>query len=188
MAERHTAIAPPRRLALLLVSVLLVCSLAGCGGGGGDESSQQMATSSKRSEGGNRSIEDFGVEASGDERTELILAFRHYLEALASGDFRTACRYLSSSVQSSLKELARSRSASCTEVLPAVLSPSAASIARAQANGRVTKVRAEGGRAFVVFRAPGASLYQQTMSREGEWKLTTVIPSILIPSAATLGP
>ena len=43
-------------------------------------------------------------------------------------------------------------------------------------------MRDEGDRAFVVFKAPGAKLYQQTMVREGgEWKVATVAASVLVP-------
>jgi hypothetical protein len=66
--------------------------------------------------------------------------------------------------------------------------PTAVAIAREQANGHVTKVRVEGERAFVVFHAPGAMLYQLTMVRDdGEWKTATVASSVLVPSAATQG-
>ena len=67
-------------------------------------------------------------------------------------------------------------------ILPALLAPTAAQVARQQADGQVTKVRDEGDRAFVVFKAPGAKLYQQTMVREGgEWKVATVAASVLVP-------
>ncbi len=49
-------------------------------------------------------------------------------------------------------------------------------------------MRVQGDRAFVVFHAPGAKLYQMTMVQEGgNWKTATVAASVLVPSAATLG-
>jgi hypothetical protein len=49
-------------------------------------------------------------------------------------------------------------------------------------------VGVRGDRAFVVFHAPGAKLFQLTMVREGgRWKTTTIAASVLVPSAATLG-
>jgi hypothetical protein len=55
-------------------------------------------------------------------------------------------------------------------------------VARQQADGQITKVRVQGNRAFVVFRAPGAKLYVTGLVEEGGgWKATTVIPSVLVP-------
>jgi hypothetical protein len=73
-------------------------------------------------------------------------------------------------------------------ILPRILAPGAPSIARGQAGGRVAKIRTKGALAFVIFRAPGAKLYQLAMVREGgRWKATIISPSVLVPSAATLG-
>jgi hypothetical protein len=70
----------------------------------------------------------------------------------------------------------------CAAILPKILSPTAPAVARAQAKGEVTKVRVEGGRAFVIFHAPGAKLYQMTMVREnGRWKTATVAAAVLVP-------
>jgi hypothetical protein len=43
-------------------------------------------------------------------------------------------------------------------------------------------VRVDGDRAFIVFHAPGAKAYQMSLVREGgEWKVTTVVASVLVP-------
>jgi hypothetical protein len=115
----------------------------------------------------------------------LLGAFTGYLRAVAVKDSGRACSLLSVLAKRSLARLAASgpgKGAACSQILAAMLTPGAADVARQQANGRVTKVRVKGGRAFVVFRAPGAKLYQLTMVNEGEgWKAATVVASVLVP-------
>lgn len=84
----------------------------------------------------------------------------------------------------SLGELAgaQAEAVGCARIVPRFLAPTAAAIARQQASGTITKVRVKGDRAFVVFQAPGAKLYQQTLLRQnGRWKATMVAASVLVP-------
>ena len=146
------------------------------GGSGGEE--QEPAR------GGEASIEDFGAEAAGAERAAILGSFEGYLNAIAGEEHAAACSHLAANVQRSLELLApkRLKGKGCAAILPRLLAPTAAAIAREQAAGRITKVRVEGDRAFVVFHAPGAVLYQMTMAREGGgWKATTVAASVLVP-------
>jgi hypothetical protein len=164
----------------------------GCGGGtarSGSESAKNAANQVQE-QGGEKSIEGFGSEAQGSGRTAILAAEHGYLNAMGVEDSAKACFYLSAAVRSSLTQFAGAKrsSPSCADLLPTLLTPSAGAIARQQSDGKVTKVRVEDDRAFVVFRAPGARLYQFTMGREGgAWKVATVAASVLVPSAATLG-
>lgn len=175
-------------LALLLVS--------GCGsGGGGSGASAALSDSGAASSdggrrarpprGGEESFEAYGSEAEGSTRAALLGAFTNYLGAIAAEDPAKACGFLSARVKGSLARLAPKgsrRGVGCPRVLPALLSAGAARIARQQVNGTVTKVRVEDGQAFVLFRAPGAKLYQLTMVSEGgRWKTATVVASVLVP-------
>ena len=192
------------RLALLTISAFttaLALVLAGCGGGGGDATSipskgspstpQAMGDASVQNEqgptrrrGGEESIEEFGSEAETTDRMEILTAFRGYLRAIAAMDHATACSYLTKTVKRSLEQLAAdgSRHMGCAATLAPLLSSAAPAIAREQANGRVTRIRVDSDRAFVLFHAPGARLYQQPMIREdGEWKVTLITPSVLAP-------
>jgi hypothetical protein len=184
--------ASPRRssqIALLGLAFLLPLS-AGCGGDGDSEQVSAGASAPTAPQGGEKSIEEFGSEAEGRGREELLNAFRGSLEAMAARDYGAACSYLADTVHRSLEQFVGggSRAKGCEALLPKLLTPTAAAIAREQANGDVKKVRMEGDRGFVVFHAPGAKLYQLTMVREGgKWKAATVGGSVLIPSAATLG-
>jgi hypothetical protein len=134
--------------------------------------------------GGEASIEDFGSEAEGADRAAILGSFETYLRALAGGDHETACERLSTPVQRSLTQLAPKalEAQGCPGILPKLLSPTAPAVAREQAAGEVTRVRVEGDQAFVVFKAPGAELYQLTMVDEGgTWKAATVAASVLVP-------
>jgi hypothetical protein len=162
--------------------------LIGAGGCGAGPSSVQ--SSQPHSEGGEKSIEGFGAEAAGPERVALLGVFHGYLEAIAGGDDATACSRLAARVRHSLEQLVagRVRRGGCAAILPRLLTPAVAAVGRRQAEGRVTRVRVEDDRAFVVFHAPGAKLYQLTLVREGgRWKAATATASILVPSVSTAG-
>jgi hypothetical protein len=184
----------PGLLALLVAAALL----AACGGGeegstqagGGSQGAEEQAAPSSRAgesaepaPGGEASIEGFGSEAEGAEREAILSVFSGYLDALAEKDYRVACEHLSAVVRESLAQLAGGDSTTkCPSTLPALLAPTAAQIAQEQAKGEVTKVRVEGERGFVVFKAPGAELYQLTMLAEGgEWKAASVAAAVLVP-------
>jgi hypothetical protein len=158
-------------LCLLLVS--------GCGGSG--ESSTSTSTTTEQRTGGERSIEGFGSEAKGAEKQAMLDAYRSYLGAIGEKDYPSACGLLSEQVKDSLAKLSKGK-ASCEEVLPSILSPTAAPLSRAQARGEVTKVRVEGENGFLVFRAPGAKLYQLTLLSEGrEWRVASLGAAVLVP-------
>lgn len=175
-----------RVLALILILALLP-AFVGCGGAGTDTTGAASTPGSTAS--GEKSIERFGQESSGAERAEVLAAFRGYFEAVASGDYAAACAHIAATVKRSLAQIAgrESSGVSCAISLPKLLAPSAATSARQQASGKISKVRIQGGKAFVVFHAPGAKLYQLYLRREGgDWKTTTLSGSILVPSPATL--
>jgi hypothetical protein len=175
-----------RPLLALAAAVLLAFCLSACGG----DTSTQTTSPPGHFEGGEERIEGFGTEASGETRAEVLAAFHGYLGAVAARDFSKACGYLAATVKESLQSLLRGRSkpGDCAQMLPELLASSAPALSREQEEGEVKKVRVEGDRGFVVYHAPGAELYQLTMSREGgAWKAEFLGGSVLVPSAATLG-
>jgi hypothetical protein len=172
--------------ALILLAGIGLLAIAGCGEGEG--SMATVAQPPQAEAGGEKSIEEFGSEAAGPDRAAILSTFHAYLEAVAARDYPGACRHLAVAVRRSLERFLAKKGVGCAQSLPALLAPGAAAISRQQANGHVTKVRAQGDRAFLVFHAPGARLYQLTMIREGgAWKAATLNPSVLVPAAATLG-
>ena len=69
-----------------------------------------------------------------------------------------------------------------------MLGTTAAAAARAQADGEIRKVRVRGDGALVIFHAPGARLYVFSLVDEGgEWKVATLVGTVMSASAATLG-
>ena len=186
-----------------IVVLLLAAGLVACGGGdGGDEARSTASTATgattppppdggggqtddaEAAKGGEASIEEFGSEAGGSEREQILDVFAGYMNAIADKRYDSVCADLSAAVQGSLEQLAVEalKAKGCTAILPKLLAPTAAQVARQQANGEVTKVRVEGDRAFVVFKAPGAKLYQLTMVKEdGAWKAATVAAAVLVP-------
>jgi hypothetical protein len=179
------------------VSATLAAALAfsGCGGAGGSgqteppvEAEAEAGVGSQKGDEGR--LQEVGGEAVGRTRSAMVSAERGYLRAVGRGDARSACSYLSKPVRSQLRELAagRSNSPGCGESLPALLSSTAAQVARRQARGHISHVRVSGNRGYVIFHAPGAVLYVISMRREeGGWKVATVGSSVLVPSRSTLG-
>lgn len=176
--------APAAALALLVAVMLAV---AGCGGNDTTVSAPGESTASTaagQEQGGEKSIEGYGSEAAGTDRGAILAAFKGYLNAVVEGDVAAACSHLATRVQESLEQLvAKGRKGiGCEEILPKLLAPTAAAVARQQAQGKVTRIRVEGDQAFVVFKAPGAKRYMMGFVREGgEWKATTVAASVLVP-------
>lgn len=175
---------PRLTLALLAASALVI---TGCGGDGSSTSTRGTASAQAPTDeaqrGGEASIEDFGSEAEGSERAQILALFGAYLNALAEKDYATVCADLSAAVQSSLARFAgKGSKGGCEAILPKLLAPTAARVATEQAEGKIAKVRVEDDRAFVVFKAPGAKLYQLTMVEEGgEWKAASVAAAVLVP-------
>lgn len=184
----------------LAFAFLAAFAAAGCGESGDEQTTQSPDVKQKNGEsfstgyagaegnedegGGEKSIEEFGSEAEGSEEEEILGSFTAYLEALADDDLAVACSYLASNVQQSLAQLAggKLKRNGCPAILSKLLAPTANAVAREQVEGEITKVRVQGDRAFVVFHAPGAKLFQMTMVREnGDWKVAIVAASVLVP-------
>ena len=206
---RHRAM--KMRGAATLAALALAVVAAGCGGGDeGEQEGAAAPGGTARAEGaapgesagagatrpergtnpprpdtaptGDESITSFGSEAEGDERERLIAAQQGLLNGLADRDYATACTRLSERTRRGMAQLTGRRRASCESLLPKLLSPTAAAVAREQAGGDVASVRVEAEQAFVLFRAPGAKLYMLAMREEdGEWRSTTVAGSVVIP-------
>ncbi len=166
-----------RRL-LTVLALIAVGALLGCGSGqGGDSSSAALPKQTN----GEQSIERYGQEAKGTERQQLLALYRSYLTALGEKDYESACAKLAAQVKGSLAQIAGPK-ADCEEILPAILSPTATPLSRAQSKGKVTGVRVEADHAFVVFKAPGAKLWQMTLLHEGgEWKVASLGAAVLVP-------
>lgn len=170
-----------------LAALLLGCAcLWGCGGDSEDPTAAPPSAPSSQSQSAEASIEGFGKEAEGSERAELLAIFHGYLDALAGEEHEQVCAYVSQLVRKTLfEQFTRPGQGSreCPQTVERLLSPEAAAIAKEQEQGQIHKVRTDGESAFVVFKAPGARLYQLNLIREGEeWKLSILLPPVLAPT------
>ncbi len=182
-----------RRNVLSAVVVLVVAVLIGACGGGAEATtpteprSEPAGANGKRpepAENAEESIEGYGEEAEGATRAEVLTAYRSYLDALSQRDYAEVCALLSSVPRKTLQHLTSGAGPrlTCPKALPFLLSPDASRIAAQQAEGEVKRVRVEEDRAFVVFHAPGARLFQFTLVREDdEWKLAGLTAGVLAP-------
>jgi hypothetical protein len=167
-----------------LVSLTLLAALVVSGCGGDSDRSTEEPAAKEAAGGAEASIEGFGEEAGGNERSALLAAFEGYLRAIEEEDGPAACSHLSATVRRSLEQIAAESlpGKGCAAILPRLLAPTAPRVAREQRTGEVTKVRIEGDRGFVVFRAPGARLYQLPMAKEGgRWKAANATAGVLVP-------
>ena len=171
---------------LALCSLLLTATLClvACGQSSEDSTTTGHQASHPHPEEGEKSVEEFGTEASGSQRQAILAAEQGYLRALSASEPERSCALLASQVRESLRQLVvkRLKDEGCAAILSRLLSPQAPATSKAQAEGEVTKVRVQGDRAFVVFHAPGAKLYVFTLVREGgKWKASAVGASVLVP-------
>ncbi len=168
-------------MAAVFLAAIFLC---GCGRGGEMSTDAPPAGEKGMPESAEARLEEFGAEAEGEARTELLAIFHGYLGALANGDEAVACKYLGSRVKESFAELAGSEEAPpCAKALEAILSPAARVNAAQQAKGEIKRVREGEGVAFVIYHAPGARLYQLNLEREqGAWKVALLSPAILAPT------
>jgi hypothetical protein len=203
------------RAASLAVTGLIVLAapllLGGCGAGNEGDTSEAGTTSAGSAgassgaagggsanrkpggshyEGAEEEVESIGTEAEAGAKEAILGAEQGYLSALAQGSYADACSFVSPRTLHSLESIAtaRLRSAGCATLLSKFLSPSAPGSARQQLSGEVRRVRIKGAQGLVIFHAPGARLWVLPLLREGdEWKVGNLLPTVLAPSAATLG-
>lgn len=177
------------RFAVAVLIAMLVLPI-GCGDRGGksvprDERTQAPSAKPRgKAESGEQSVTGFGKEAGGGDRQAMLAAFDQYLRSIAARDYAAACSRLSKSVQESIRRLiaGSADTAECPALLSRLLPPTAAAVAREQSKGRVVRVRIDSGRGFVVFRAPGAELYQMpVLEQSGSWRVATITASVLAP-------
>ncbi len=179
-----------------LIAVLAALALSACGGGSDTSTSEGGSeTGAAQQESGGRpsaeeEVESAGREAEGSEAAAILAAERGYLNAIADRDYAKACSLISAGALKSLEASISKPAGSveCDEILSKVLGTTAAAAARSQADGEIRKVRVRGDGALVIFHAPGARLYVFSLVDEGgEWKVATLVSTVLAPSAATLG-
>jgi hypothetical protein len=120
-------------------------------------------------------VATFGSEASGGNRAAIVAAMHSYLSAIAAGDWGAACGQLSTPIQHQLVVLLAHanglRGRGCAAALGALLGHTPESLRREQTQLSVIAVRAQGDRAFVLYRSARLPHAMISMLREtGGWK------------------
>jgi hypothetical protein len=126
---------------------------------------------------GDHSIQEYGVEAAGSEKEDVLAAMHSFLVAMAAGQEVKVCAGLGASVRVQLGQLAKAqgKGGSCTVILARLLNPAVSAEASRAVNGTIGRVRVGGGNALVLFRPQGGKLSYFVMKEEGgAWKATSM--------------
>jgi hypothetical protein len=133
-----------------------------------------------RSKGGDNSIQDFGSEASAADRTAAARVLTTYLGAISSGDAKTACSLLASTMTQRLQQLgqgAQGQASGCPALIGRLTASMPAREKQQLGDVRVLSVRVDGDRGFVIFDGVGGKVDNMPMSKEaGAWKVAGVGP------------
>jgi hypothetical protein len=159
------------------------------GSGGGSEGSESISPHERsyqfRTPGGDNSIQSFGDEGGGSDRSEATAIVTALFKALESGDWTEVCStYLSASNIEQLKVLSEKspqvKGKGCAEVLGSLASSGAPANSPDAPDGDVVSLRIEGEVAFAIYRGRDGKGYAVPLKLEGgKYKLTALAPTPL---------
>jgi hypothetical protein len=159
------------------------------GSGGGSEGSESISPHERsyqfRTPGGDNSIQSFGDEGGGSDRSEATAIVTALFKALESGDWTEVCNtYLSASNIEQLKVLSEKspqvKGKGCAEVLGGLASSGARANSPDAPDGDVVSLRIEGEVAFAIYRGRDGKGYAVPLKLEGgKYKLTALAPTPL---------
>lgn len=140
-----------------------------------------------RSEGGDNSIQDYGLEASTADRAAAGRALAAYYDALAKGDTEQACALLASAtregVQRTLEQLSAQGNSKTPTSCPEILRLTTNAGSRRSPEQRLSELlslRQQDDRAFLIYKAGDGKVYSIAMADEdGDWKVGGVTASPL---------
>ena len=163
------------------------------GGNGGSESHEEVIERAEKEfepkPNADNSIQEFGDEQEGEERSEVIDAMFAFFRAMANSDHKAICNGLTSSNVEQLETFLKlkDKQGTCETVLEEVLRAQTPEAKRA-ANGTVYEVREEDGNAFVLFVPQGGVASYFVMKDEnGAWKATSVTTGTPLDPGALAG-
>lgn len=148
-----------------------------------NEGSKTITPGVPTAKGGDNSIQEFGVEGESDQRVEAATTAKAYLDARAAGRWSAACAYLAGPVRKQIEAFAGAGSGSgaCPEAMRTLTEGVSKGILRVAAEIEVLSMRAEGSRAFLIYRDGNGVPSQIPMSREGDkWKVAAIAGSPLV--------
>ncbi len=164
----------------------------GNGGGSGETDEERLARAEREfrpEKGGDNSIQEFGEEQDGEEKSEVEDAMFAFFRAMASGDHKAICDGLTRANVEQLETVLnlKDKQGSCETVLEEILNAQT-SEAKKALNGTVYQVREEDGNAFVLFVPEGGvASYFVMKSEDGTWKATSVTTGTPLKPGASIG-
>jgi hypothetical protein len=120
--------------------------------------------------GGDNSIQEFGEESGESELEEAAEAVHGFFVARATGDWESACGYLSKAMTEQLEQLAASSTSledrGCASFLQAFTSKLSASTWREVTTVDAGSLRLEGEQAFLIYYGPDKTVYAMPLAVE----------------------
>lgn len=163
------------------------------GGKAGSESEEEVLERAEREfkpeQGADNSIQEFGEEKSGEEKSAVTDAMFAFFRAMAASDYPAICNGLTKANVEQLETFLKlkDKQGSCETVLEEILTAQG-SEAKKAANGVVYQVREEDGNAFVLFVPEGGvASYFVMKDEDGTWKATSVTTGTPLRPGETLG-
>jgi hypothetical protein len=137
-----------------------------------------------RTKGGDNSIQEFGEESGGSELEEAAEAVHSFFVARATGDWESACGYLSKAMTEQLEQLAASSTSlkdkSCAPFLQAFTGKLSASAWQEATTVDAGSLRQEGEQAFLIYYGPEKTVYAMPLVVEdGSFKVGALSGSAL---------
>lgn len=124
-----------------------------------------------RSKGGDNSIQEFGEEGDGSELEEAAETVHSFFVARATGDWKSACGYLSKAMSEQLEQLATSSTElankDCASFLQAFTGELSAAEWRELTTIDAGSLRNEGEQAFLIYYGPDKAVYAMPLKVEG---------------------
>ncbi|MFI5027974.1 MAG: hypothetical protein ACHQCF_03210 [Solirubrobacterales bacterium] len=153
------------------------------GGSGGGSGGASERSSSFRTPGGDNSIQEYGSEASAEERASATKTISGFYAAMATEDWAKVCGLLSAKNLAALKlfseKVQKAKGKGCTGIL-ALVTPKTSSKPPETIKGEVISLRRHGDVSFALYHGVDGKNYAYPLKlEEGSWKLTALAPTPL---------
>jgi hypothetical protein len=169
------------RFVALAATLLVVAALSSCGD---DDASDSTAPGAEAGQAGSEQsaacaggIRTFGEEAGPEDRNTATTTVEGFLGAQADGDWGKACSLMAASTTENLKAFGSEsvKSQRCTELLEAVTARVPAKTLAQADRIRVTDMRIDGERGFVLYAGASETESALPVVREGStWKVGAI--------------
>jgi hypothetical protein len=133
--------------------------------------------------GGDNSIQEFGEEADESELQEAAEAVHSFFVARATGDWATACSYLSKAMEDQMKKLAESsttlKNKGCASFLEAFTSRLSAQEWKDITTVDAGSLRSDGDQSFLIYTGADKTVYAMPLKQEDGFKVGALAGNVL---------